>query len=48
MLSYPNIGDYFGKKHSTVISNCKTVRETLESDPTYAAELEEMKREIKR
>ncbi len=47
-LSYPNIGDYFGKKHSTVISNCKTVRETLESDPTYAAELEEMKREIKR
>lgn len=47
-LSYPAIGEYFGKGHSTVISNCKTVKKTADTDPTYAAELEEMKRELKR
>lgn len=46
-LSYPNIGDYFGKKHTTVISNCKTVKDTASVDPVYAAEIEEMRREIK-
>ena len=44
-LSFPAIGEYFGKKHSTVISNCNTVREMMNADPVYSAEVEEMMRE---
>ncbi len=45
-LSFPAIGEYFGKKHSTVISNCNTVREMMNADPVYSAEVEEMMRNL--
>ena len=44
-LSFPAIGEYFGQKHYTVISNCNTVREMMNADPVYSAEVEEMMRE---
>ena len=47
-LSTKNIGEIFGgRKHTTVISNCRTVEEMIEKKPSYAAEIEQMERNSK-
>lgn len=39
-LSLPNIGQQFGRDHSTIIHACKRVRQRTEADPEFAALVE--------
>lgn len=41
-LSTLKIGDIFGRKHTTVIANCKTIAAEIEKKPSFAAEIEQM------
>lgn len=41
-LSTLKIGEIFGRKHTTVIANCKTVMAEIEKKPSFAAEIEQM------
>lgn len=46
-LSFPQIGAYFKKKHSTVISNCNTVRQMMDKDQTYKADIDQILRIVR-
>ena len=46
-LSTKRIGKFFGRSHSTVISNSNTVKAQIEKSPAYAAEIEQIVRNSK-
>ena len=46
--SYPQIGVFFYRDHSTVHSNIAKVESELESDAVFEAHVEEIMKEIKR
>lgn len=41
-LSTLKIGEIFGRKHTTVIANCKTIMAEIEKKPSFASEIEQM------
>ncbi len=45
-MSYPNIGKIFERDHSTVMSSLDVVKKTIAADPLYAADIENIKKEI--
>ncbi len=47
-LSLPDIGDIFKRDHSTVHSNITAVEKLLKTDPNTAADIADIRREIKR
>lgn len=47
-LSYPNIGAYFGKDHTSVIYACRKLRESTKKDPNLKRTIDKFTRDIKR
>ena len=45
-LSFPNIGDVFSKKHSTIIYAYEKVKKEININPSYAVEISEIKSSI--
>ncbi len=45
--SYESIGDFFNKKHTTVMYSCDTIKEKLNTDPNLRSEIENIKNLIK-
>lgn len=41
-LSYPAIGDYFNRHHSTVIHACEAVERRMREHPEYASRIEQL------
>lgn len=46
-MSYEAIGEYFGKKHTTIMYSCDIVTDKLKSDRNIQSEVEELKALIK-
>lgn len=47
-LSYPNIGAYFGKDHTSVIYACRKMRESTNKDPVLKRNVDRYIRDIKK
>lgn len=47
-LSYPNIGAYFGKDHTSVIYACRKMRESTKKDPVLKRNVDKYIRDIKK
>jgi len=45
-MSYPNIGKIFERDHTTVMASLEVVRKTIAKDALYAADIENIKKEI--
>ena len=45
-MSFPNVGKIFGRDHTTAISSIKKVQKMIVTDPIFAADIENMKKEI--
>ena len=45
-MSYPNIGKIFERDHTTVMASLEVVRKTIAADALYAADIENIKKEI--
>ncbi len=45
-MSYPNIGKIFNRDHTTVMSSLEVVKKTVAKDALYAADIENIKKEI--
>jgi chromosomal replication initiation ATPase DnaA len=45
-MSFPMIGGYFSKDHSTVIHACNTIQKRIEAEPGFRTVIEELERGI--
>ncbi len=45
-ISLPNIGKLFGRDHTTTMASIEVIKKKIHSDPLFAAEIENLKKEI--
>jgi chromosomal replication initiator protein len=45
--SYPNIGEHFGRDHSTVIHACNLIERRVKADSAFRMSIEKVERELK-
>ena len=46
--SFPSIGKYLQRDHTTIMSGCSSTRARMDADPAYAAEIHAMRDELLR
>ncbi len=45
-MSFPQLGKFFGRDHTTVLNSYQTVEEKMKSDPFFEGEIKELLREL--
>ena len=45
-MSYPNIAKIYNRDHSTIITSCNSIEAKINSDPMFAVEIGDIKKEI--
>jgi chromosomal replication initiator protein len=46
-MSYEAIGDFFNKKHTTIMYSCDMVSDKIKTDSTLQTEIDDLKSQLK-